>query len=65
MTITKVWAPTLQEIQQKVEEMDRKTDRIVIQALTRDIGAMSADDLATATYETVEKCLLKCEKVIV
>ena len=64
VTVSKVWAPTLMDTQTKVDEVDN-VETIVIQALTRDIGKMTAEELPTLTYETVEKCLLKSNKVIV
>ena len=50
--------------QAKVGEVDN-VDTIVIQGLTRDLDNISAEELSTLTYETVEKCLLKSEKVVV
>ena len=64
VSITKIWAPTLGETQEKVEEIDR-TDRIVIQALTRNLDKTSMEELTSLTFETVEKCLTKAEKVII
>ena len=64
VTVSKVWAPTLRDSQAKVGEVD-KVDTIVIQGLTRDLDNISAEELSTLTYETVGKCLLKSEKVVV
>ena len=64
VTVSKVWASTLRESQAKVGEVDN-VDTIVIQGLTRDLDNISAEELSTLTYETVGKCLLKSEKVVV
>ena len=62
--ITKVWAPTLEETQNKIDEIE-PTDRIVIQGLTRHVPDMSPEDLTILASETVTKCLTKAEKVII
>ena len=62
--VNKVWAPTLDEIQDKVSHFE-KVHTIVIQALTRDLDNMPVNDFLPKLYETVEKCLLKYGKVII
>ena len=62
--ITKIWSPTLEETQAKIDEID-PTDRIVIQGITRQVADFSPDDLASLVFDTVEKCLTKAEKVLV
>ena len=62
--VTKDWAPTLREIQEKVSRSE-KVHTIVMQALTRDMADIPVEDFLPKLYETVEKCLLKSEKVIV
>ena len=64
VSITKVWAPTLGETQEKVDDVDR-VDRIVIQGLTREVGDMDTGEYTALTVSTVDKCLTKAEKVIV
>lgn len=64
VTVSKVWAPTLMDTQKKVDEVG-KVDTIVVQALTRDLAEKSAEEMTSLTYDTVEKCLLKSETVIV
>ena len=61
---TKIWAPTLHEIQENVENMD-KVDTIVIEALTRHLRDKDAEDIVELVNDTVEKCLTKGEKVVI
>ena len=65
VSVSKVWAPTNNETQIKVDEMESNVNIIVVQALTRDFGNMSAEKVTSDTHETVDKCLLKSEKVVV
>ena len=65
VTTTKIWAPTLKEIQEKADDMEH-TDVIVIQALTREISKdCDTEDVVDAVTQTVNKCLLKSDKVVV
>ena len=65
VTTTKIWAPTLKEIQEKADDMEH-TDVIVIQALTREISEdCDTEDVVEAVTQTVNKCLLKSDKVVV
>ena len=61
--VNKVWAPTLEEIQNKVLLMEN-VHTIVVQALTRDLGEMDVEEFLPKLYETVEKCSHKAEKII-
>ena len=64
VTTTKIWAPTLKEIQEEADDMEH-TDVIVIQALTREISKDSdSEDVVDAVTQTVNKCLLKSDKVV-
>ena len=44
VTTTKIWAPTLPEIQEKIEEIE-KVNTIVIESLTRHLKDMDTNDL--------------------
>ena len=65
VTVKKVWAPTLAEIQSKVHETIDTVDTIVIQALTRDLGNMDTEEFLAKLYDTVEMCLSKAENVLI
>ena len=66
VTITKKWGPTLRDIQEQVVDINFcHADRIVLQCLTREVGDMSTEDFTELTFDTVEKCLTKADKVIV
>ena len=60
----KIWAPTLPEVQEKLEEID-KTDVIVIEPLTRHLKDMEIDSLISLISETVDKCTQKADHVII
>ena len=64
VNVSKVWAPTLEEIQDKVSHSEN-VHTTVVKALTRDLGNMSVAEFVPKIYETVEKCSQKAEKVIV
>ena len=64
VTVTKIWAPTLLDMENKIQEIEN-TDVIVIQALTRDLDQMVAEELTSKTFDIVEKCLEKVEKVVI
>ena len=65
VTTTKVWAPNLLHIQEKVENM-QFTDAIVIQSLTREVNEDSnREDVLALASETVDKCLQKSGKVVI
>ena len=62
---TKVWAPTLEEIQEKAEDMEH-ADVIVIESLTREISKdCDPEEVVHAVTRTVNKCLSKSEKVVI
>ena len=63
VTVTKIWAPTLIDMESKIQEIEN-TDVIVIQALTRDLDQMDAEELTSKTVDIVETCLEKVEKVV-
>ena len=61
---TKTWAPTLNEIQDKVENMDN-VDTIVIESLTRHLRDMNTNEIVELASKTVETCLQKGNKVVI
>ena len=64
VNVTKVWAPTLDEIREEVAQIEN-ADTIIVQALTRDLGNLSIDVFLPKLYETIDICLTKSEKVII
>ena len=65
VSVTKVWAPTLDEIQAKVHAEIEIPDTIVIQALTRDLGNMDTDAFLQKLEETVDMCISKSKNTMI
>ena len=65
ISMSKIWAPTMDAVQREVMGLESEVDAIVIHSLTRKVGDVSPEDLTSITYETVDKCLTKAGKVII
>ena len=61
---TKIWAPTLQEVQEKLNEID-KAEVIIIEPLTRHLKDMDTNDIISLISDTVDKTIPKADSVII
>ena len=64
VTTSKIWAPTFDDMDKGIDELEQH-DAIVLQALTRSLDNLSAEEIVTETNNLVEKCLSKTDKVII
>ena len=64
ITMKKIWAPNLNEINKTLDEMDN-TDTIVIQALTNDLRDKTINDMEEIIKETISKASTKAKHVVI
>ena len=60
----KVWAPDITEMEKKLNEIE-KTEVIVLQALTRDLGNKGVNEINERINEVIAKALTKAQKVVI
>ena len=60
----KIWAPNLVEMKNKIEGI-QNTETIVIQALTRDVGSKSVEEMNNGIQDVVDIALTKAENVVI
>ena len=60
----KIWAPNLEEMNKILDDI-RKTDVIVVQALTRDLAEKQVNEMIDGVNTVVTKALSKAKKVVI
>ena len=63
VTMKKIWAPTLADVQKEITEISR-SNVIVLEPLTRSLSTLSTEDIIKQTIDTIEMCLEKTDKVV-
>ena len=65
ITTEKIWAPTIDEMINKIESYEGNVDLIILQALTRDLGKLSLTDMGNQLKRAIETASSKAKKVMV
>ena len=62
---SKIWAPDLEKMSESLDEMEDSSARvIVLEALTRDLSTLTADQVMEKSREVIEKAKLKADRVV-
>ena len=65
VTVSKIWAPKLKDVQREVDILEENVDVIAIHSMTNDLGDCSVDEIVNLVIDVAEKCCLKAKKVVI